>query len=48
MNLLIQLKWVVQAHETRSGMLEQLKGGGGLQFAFSNRVMRLPAPDTTQ
>lgn len=30
MKLLIQLKWVVQAHETRSGMLGQLgqlKGG---------------------
>lgn len=32
MNLLIELKWVVQAHETRSGMLGQLgqlKGGEG-------------------
>lgn len=33
MNLLIQLKLVVQAHETRSGMLGQLghlkEGGGG-------------------
>lgn len=31
MNLLIELKWVVQAHETRSGML-----GGGAAIAFSN------------
>lgn len=29
MNLSTQLKWVVQAHETRSGMLGQLGGGGG-------------------
>lgn len=54
MNLLIQLKLVVQAHETRSGMLGQLgqlghlKGGGRAAIAFSNRVMRQPAPDTTQ
>lgn len=35
MKLLIQLKWVVQAHETRSGMLGQLgqlRGGEGLQL----------------
>lgn len=29
MNLSTQLKWVVQAHETRSGMLGQLVGEGG-------------------
>lgn len=28
MNLSTQLKWVVQAHETRSGMLGQLVGEG--------------------
>lgn len=32
MNLSTQLKWVVQAHETRSGMLGQLVGGGELQL----------------
>ena len=41
MNLLIELKWVVQAHETRSGMLGgQPWGGeggvGGAAIAFSN------------
>lgn len=38
---------VVQAHETRLGMLGKLWGRVAA-IAFSNRVMRQPAPDTTQ